>query len=182
MTTVAQNEQALEILRRHGIEPNVGFIMFEPDSDIDDIRCNFEFLKRNRLLENLAITANVLYHHQIILMGTTAFEQLKSEGRLQNVNSFYEGTTPYQDAGVAALADLMRRLTNVVFDRMDGIWSGRVKEPGDAQERYSKINQILVNRFESALSFLESGQFLTSELRDEQEAVDAAEIDKIMRG
>ena len=89
MTTVAQNERALEILRMHGIEPNVGFIMFEPDSNLEDIRTNFEFLKRNHLLENLAITANVLYHHQIILMGTTAFQQLKSEGRLQNVNSFY---------------------------------------------------------------------------------------------
>ncbi|CEO88755.1 B12-binding domain-containing radical SAM protein [Syntrophaceticus schinkii] len=180
MTTVAQNERALEILRMHGIEPNVGFIMFEPDSNLEDIRTNFEFLKRNHLLENLAITANVLYHHQIILMGTTAFQQLKSEGRLQNVNSFYEGTTPYRDDSVAALADLMRRLTNIVFDRMDGIWSRRVKEPENARERYGKINQLLASRFETALSFLESGQLLTSELRDEQEAKDAAEIDKIM--
>lgn len=180
MTTVAQNERALEILRNNGIEPNVGFIMFEPDSSLEDIRTNFEFLKRNHLLDNLAITANVLYHHQIILMGTKAFQQLKSEGRLQNVNSFYEGTTPYRDDGVAALADLMRRLTNIVFDRMDGIWSGRVQEPVNAQERYSKINQILVNRFESALSFLESGQFLTSDLIREHETADAAEIDKIL--
>ena len=34
MTTVAQNENALRILRKHGIEPNVGFIMFEPDSSL----------------------------------------------------------------------------------------------------------------------------------------------------
>jgi anaerobic magnesium-protoporphyrin IX monomethyl ester cyclase len=180
MTTVAQNERALEILRMHGIEPNVGFIMFEPDSNLEDIRTNFEFLKRNHLLENLAITANVLYHHQIILMGTTAFQQLKSEGRLQNVNSFYEGTTPYRDDSVAALADLMRRLTNIVFDRMDGIWSRRVKEPENARERYGKINQLLASRFETALSFLESGQLLTSELIRKHETVDAAEIDKII--
>jgi anaerobic magnesium-protoporphyrin IX monomethyl ester cyclase len=96
------------------------------------------------------------------------------------VNSFYEGTTPYRDDSVAALADLMRRLTNIVFDRMDGIWSRRVKEPENARERYGKINQLLASRFETALSFLESGQLLTSELRDEQEAKDAAEIDKIM--
>ncbi|HHY29590.1 MAG TPA: B12-binding domain-containing radical SAM protein, partial [Syntrophaceticus sp.] len=132
------------------------------------------------LLENLAITANVLYHHQIILMGTTAFQQLKSEGRLQNVNSFYEGTTPYRDDSVAALADLMRRLTNIVFDRMDGIWSRRVKEPENARERYGKINQLLASRFETALSFLESGQLLTSELIRKHETVDAAEIDKII--
>lgn len=58
---------------------------------LEDIRTNFEFLKRNHLLENLAVTANVLYHHQIILMGTPAFQQLKNEGRLQNVNSFMRG-------------------------------------------------------------------------------------------
>jgi len=180
MTTVAQNERALEILRNNGIEPNVGFIMFEPDSTLEDIRTNFEFLKRNHLLENLAVTANVLYHHQIILMGTPAFQQLKNEGRLQNVNSFYEGTTPYRDEGVAALADLMRRLTNTVFNRMDGIWSGRVKEPENAGEMYSQINQLLVNRFETALSLLESGHALTSEMRRDFVTADTAKIDEIM--
>lgn len=180
MTTVAQNERALEILRNNGIEPNVGFIMFEPDSTLEDIRTNFEFLKRNHLLENLAFTANVLYHHQIILMGTPAFQQLKNEGRLQNVNSFYEGTTPYRDEGVAALADLMRRLTNTVFNRMDGIWSGRVKEPENAGEMYSQINQLLVNRFETALSLLESGHALTSEMRRDFVTADTAKIDEIM--
>jgi len=48
--------------------------------------------------------------------------------------------------------------------------AGGYKNRRDARERYSQINQILVNRFETALSFLESGQLLTSELRGEQEA------------
>ncbi len=180
MTTVAQNELALEILRKYGIEPNIGFIMFEPDSSLEDIRTNFQFLKRNHLLDNLAVTANVLYHHQIILMGTTAFRQLKSEGRLRNVNSFYEGTTPYRDDRVAALADLMRGLTNVVFDRMDGIWSERAQKIVSI-ERYGKINRLLVNRFAEALSLLESGQMLRGELRQEQVRKDAAQIDQILK-
>lgn len=182
MTTVAQNERALKILRKNGIEPNIGFIMFEPDSTLDDIRVNFEFLKRNRLLENLAITANVLYHHQIILKGTPAFKHLEEEGRLQLANSFYEGSTPYRDACVAALADLMRHLTNIVFDRMDGIWSGRDPEPGDAPERYGRINRMLVECFEEALRHLESGGSLLQEARDEITAGMAAEIEKILGG
>jgi 5-methoxy-6-methylbenzimidazole methyltransferase len=63
MTTVAQNEKALRVLRSHGVVPNVGFIMFEPDSRLEDVRINFDFLKRNDLLKNLPVTANVLYHH-----------------------------------------------------------------------------------------------------------------------
>ena len=104
MTTVDQNERALETLRRHGIEPNIGFIMFEPDSSLEDIRINFEFLQRNRLLTNLAITANLLYHHQIILMGTPAFKRLEQDGRLQQVNTSYEGMTAYSNPSVATLA------------------------------------------------------------------------------
>jgi len=73
MTTVEENERALRVLRQYGIEPNLGFIMFEPDSSLADIRINFEFLQRNSLLEDLAITANVLYHPLIILQGTKAY-------------------------------------------------------------------------------------------------------------
>ena len=54
MTTVAQNENALRILRKNGIEPSVGFIMFEPDSSLQDVRVNLEFLKRNDLLKRLS--------------------------------------------------------------------------------------------------------------------------------
>ena len=35
----------LYTLRKYGIEPNYGFIMFEPDSTLADVRENFEFLK-----------------------------------------------------------------------------------------------------------------------------------------
>jgi len=180
MTTVAQNERALKILRENGIQPNVGFIMFEPDSTLADLRVNFEFLQRNRLLEDLAITANMLYHHQIILMGTPAFKQLKEQGRLRNVNTFYEGSTPYLNADVASLADLMRRLTNIVFDAMDGIWSGREPEPEDAAVRYEKINHLLVESFERALKHLEAGGSLPEAAREELAAAQAAEIKQIL--
>lgn len=158
MTTVAQNEQALRILRRHGIEPNVGFIMFEPDSTLGDIRTNFEFLKRNDLLKNLPVTANVLYHHQIVLEGTRAFHELKQEGRLETSGSAYEGSALLRDPAVAALAGLMRRVTNLLFARMDGIWSGTLVEPPGMQRRYEEINRSLVSLFEKHLGMLERGE------------------------
>ena len=45
MTTVALNERAVSILRKHSIEPNIGFIMFEPYSSLHDIRSNLKFLR-----------------------------------------------------------------------------------------------------------------------------------------
>jgi len=159
MTTVAQNERALRILRKHGIEPNVGFIMFEPDSSLEDIRINFEFLRRNDLLKNLSVTANILYHHQIILEGTEAYHHLRKEGRLETgPSSSYEGTAYFRLPEVAALANIMRQVTNILFTCMEGIWSGKIIEPPGAREKYSEVNRILVKVFGDSLRALEGGE------------------------
>jgi anaerobic magnesium-protoporphyrin IX monomethyl ester cyclase len=164
MTTVAQNERAIGILRKHSIEPNIGFIMFEPYSSLEDIRTNFEFLQRNNLLSNLPITANVLYHHQIVLKGSPAFQALHSQGLLELPPvEAYEGTAAFVDSGVESLADLMRQITNSLFLRMWGIWSGKEMEPSGAADRYAKINSLLVETFEAQLRSLESGRQLESE-------------------
>ncbi len=161
LTTVAQNEEALRILRKHGIEPNVGFIMFEPDSTLDDLRVNFEFLKRNGLLGDLARTANVLYHHQIILEGTAAYHYLRQKGRLVTAGSNYEGTTYFENPRVATLAGIMRRITNKLFSALDDIWSGRVPEPDGAKAGYDKLNRLVVTTFEENLTALQSGETLS---------------------
>ncbi len=157
MTTVAQNENALAVLRKHGVEPNVGFIMFEPDSSPDDLRINLEFLKRNNLLRNLEVTANVLYHHQIVLEGTQAYHDLKRENRLELQRTPYEGIAHPKNPNVARLASIMRQITNIIFARMDGIWSGKMSELPEMQKKYARINHILVSVFEDSLKVLESG-------------------------
>jgi len=157
MTTVAQNERAIRILRRYGIEPNIGFIMFEPDSSLEDIRVNFEFLKKNDLMKNLAITANMLYHHLIVLKGTKAHRDLQEAGRLEVQASSYESVVALTDPKVVVLALIMRRITNVLFERMAGIWGGKVMEPENAHERYTLVNGLLVSLFEHTLETLEAG-------------------------
>jgi len=157
LTTVAQNEKALAILRMHGVEPNVGFIMFEPDSSPDDLRINLEFLKRNDLLKNLAVTANVLYHHQIVLEGTQAYHDLRKEDRLALGPCSYEGTAYFKNPEVADLASMMRQITNILFGRMNGIWSGKEIEQPGIQERYVKVNHLIVRVFEDGLKALEGG-------------------------
>ena len=166
MTTVAQNEQALRILRTHGIEPNVGFIMFEPDSSLEDVRANFEFLQRNSLLKNLAITANVLYHFQIVLKGTPAYKNLYQAGRLRtSLDAPYEGAATFLHARVGLLASAMRRLTNFIFARMNDIWSGRVVGPPGANARYSRVNALLIDTFDRLLTLMETaGQLSADEI------------------
>ncbi|MGB9792640.1 MAG: B12-binding domain-containing radical SAM protein [Thermacetogeniaceae bacterium] len=166
MTTVAQNEATLRILRKHGIEPNVGFIMFEPDSTLEDVRVNLEFLKRNRLLEKLEITANVLYHHQIVLRGTPAYHQLEKSGRLRVLENRYEGVAVYRDEGVARLAEAMRRLTGYVFTRLSGVWSGKVQLPPGASGALRRLNSRLVECFEELLETLESGEHISEQELD----------------
>jgi len=182
MTTVAQNERALKILRKHGIQPNIGFIMFEPDSTLKDIRINFEFLRRNELLNNLAITANLLYHHQIILMGTPAFQQLIAAGRLQVPESRYEGMTLYSQEDVASLAEIMRKITNFLFARMSGVWSGRAAAPEDAPIRYQRLNELLVGWFDTALRDLEGGYRFSKEEGESFARKAEAEIRELLEG
>ncbi|RNC28553.1 MAG: hypothetical protein AWM53_01387 [Candidatus Dichloromethanomonas elyunquensis] len=174
MTTVEQNEKALSILRANGIEPNVGFIMFEPDSSLTDIRTNFEFLKRNSLLKNVFITANVLYHPQIILQGTKAYRDLQRERRLILKGTIYEGMTAFIIPEVARLAEIIGQITNCFFVRMDDLWQGKLQEPHNAASLYEAINQLLVNGFEETLSRLETGESL-----DEEEAIALTEEIKI---
>jgi len=115
-TTVAQNRRALQVLRAHGVEPNVGFIMFEPDSSLQDVRVNLRFLEEVELLSRLSVTANVLYHQQILLGPTPAYRKALAEGRLvvSPVNP-YEGTVLYRSAEVAFLAETMAEACRQLF-------------------------------------------------------------------
>ncbi|APV43803.1 Radical SAM superfamily enzyme YgiQ, UPF0313 family [Dehalogenimonas formicexedens] len=158
MTTVAQNEEALRVLRANGIEPSVGFIMFEPDSSLADVRTNFEFLKRNDLLKNIFTTANVLYHPQIILQGTSAYRTMQQEGRLILRDTTYEGRAAYSNAAVARLAEIIGRMTNHLFIAMNRVWQGQLNEPSNAAELYQVITKLLVERFENTLARLEAGE------------------------
>ncbi len=179
MTTVREGEEAIKVLRRHGIEPNIGFIMFEPGSTLEDLRANFEFLKRNRLLENLPVTANVLNHHQILLKGTKAYAA-NASGERKGETQPYEAVTHFSMPEVGDLAFLMRRAANFLFARMDGIWSGRVFAPPGAEEKYREINGFFVGLFESSLARLMSGERLGTEKAEELAAQAENEILRLL--
>ncbi len=155
LTTVEDNERALKILRSCGIEPSVGFIMFEPDSTIDDLKINLDFLKRNALLDTLEISVNVLYHHQIILAGSSSYHDLLAAGRLNiSEHSVYEANTDYTNPNVATMAKMMRDVTNHIFDYMKNTWMLSVQGDSKTKAIYRQINETLVQGFEEALELL----------------------------
>lgn len=175
-TTVEDNENALRILREAGIEPSVGFIMFEPDSTLDDLKINLAFLKRNHLLDTLEISVNVLYHHQIILAGSSSYHDLLAAGRLNiSDHSVYEANTDYVNPAVAALARMMREVTNHIFDYMKDTWMLSVQKDPATLKRYNAINGLLVDAFEDGLDRLAASMLSEAE----QDAWIAALKDRI---
>ena len=65
-TTVAQNEKALRILKHLGLKTQYWIYYVPTGFCAKGYSCNFEFLKRNGLLDDLKISANLLYHNQIL--------------------------------------------------------------------------------------------------------------------
>ncbi|MBU4439353.1 MAG: B12-binding domain-containing radical SAM protein [Acetobacterium sp.] len=180
LTTVADNEQALQILRKHGIEPSVGFIMFEPDSTLEDLKVNYDFLKRNALLDKLEISVNVLYHHMIILQGSSSYQALQEQGRLNiSKHSTYEADTDYLNPKVAMLAGMLRDMTNHIFSYMKDTWELSFKKDPVILEKYRLINNLLVQSFEDYLDLLKN-EAITTEKRNEYVRTFNQTIDHIM--
>ena len=74
-TSIACNEKAIATVREAGVEPEIGFIMFDAPSTLDDILQNLRFLQRNRLLDRLGRTANLLCHDHVALKGTAGYRK-----------------------------------------------------------------------------------------------------------
>jgi radical SAM superfamily enzyme YgiQ (UPF0313 family) len=146
---------AVRMLKACGVEINLGFIMFEPDAGLADVRANYDFLKANGLLDCLSCTVNVLYHREIALRGTDRFKQLQTENRLELINPLgYEGSYLFLHEPVRFLAELMASVCRGVLQRMDNasspIFWGRESSPAG-----SRLNDFLVHLFSDVLRRLE---------------------------
>ncbi len=73
------NLRALALLQEQGIAVQIGFIMYKPDTTLDDIRSSVDFLREVGQGYFFKHLANSL----IIYPGTKEFDWLREEGRLQ---------------------------------------------------------------------------------------------------
>jgi len=162
-TTVEQNIAAVALLRSNGIEPHVGFIMFEPDSTIADLRENVSFLRSHGLLGRLTATVDLLYHPGIALMGTGMYERLRTEDRLNALpEGPYHGSYTFRNEKVQACADIFGAVCRHLLKRMEKpdspiYWQNLyAREAGHpASGAAEELNRWLVSLFEEVLQRLE---------------------------
>ncbi|MDQ7783851.1 MAG: radical SAM protein [Desulfomonilaceae bacterium] len=145
-------ERALSLCRSVAIEPEVGFLMFVPDSTIDDLEQNLEFLQRNNLLDRLDRTANLLCHCEIVLMGTSGYRVFKEQGRLMETGMFgFEGEVSYRDARVKWMSELVVHACLYVLQDMSRSESSIYWRKSVAGPVSETVNDYLVKLFQQLL-------------------------------
>jgi anaerobic magnesium-protoporphyrin IX monomethyl ester cyclase len=77
-TTVAQNRHALEVLHQVGMLADFGLIIFDPDSTLEDIRANLDFLREM----GGEGQAPLSFGRMEVYAGTPILNRLQGEGRL----------------------------------------------------------------------------------------------------
>jgi radical SAM superfamily enzyme YgiQ (UPF0313 family) len=184
-TTLQQARRALALLRSYGIEPHIGFIMFDPEAELHDIRVNFNFLMSHNLLNGLSKTVDLLYHPEIVLKGTDNYILLESAGRIErSSHSDYQGAYSFKDRRVQCLADIIAPVCHYLLELMDKddsplYW--RNLHSGNNNTSYSMtkhLNDWLAELFEELLVRLEANdlpctaQVKNRSIKDAIEAID----------
>ncbi|MDP6924565.1 MAG: radical SAM protein [Candidatus Scalindua sp.] len=158
-TTVEENRNAIYTLRKYGIEPNYGFIMFEPDSTLADVRANFEFLKEMEMLNIPSITAHLLHHRQTIFQGTFDYK-IKSNDSKPDSEVMYECDYEFKEKSVEALSEDINtfciKSLKEIFDNRDQKDIDFDSCSCDETDPFSRqMNEKLIEHFEDTLSAFE---------------------------
>ena len=156
-TSIECNEKAIATVREAGVEPEIGFIMFDAPSTLHDILQNLRFLQRNRLLDRLGRTANLLCHDHVALKGTAGYRNALERRMLLPQGLFgFEGLLLYEDFRVGWMAGLMKRICHFVLREM-GKPSSPVYWADDSarNEPYRTVNDLLVDIFERLFGIAE---------------------------
>lgn len=175
----AVSERAIRLCRAAGIEPEVGFLMFVPDSTVADLGDNFEFLKNNNLLDRLDRTANLLSHCQIVLHGTSGYDRFSEEGRLRPAGMFgFEGEVAYRDEAVAWMSELVVYACHYVLREMERNDSPVYWQRPHHTPAHISLNDYLVLMFERLLQLADTGSALPTAAETKNDL--AADLRKLL--
>lgn len=168
-TTVDVNKNAVNIVRKYGIEPNVGFIMFGKDIDLNGIRNNLEFLQEMGLLTDPYTTAHLFYHRQSLLHGTPDYKRemfhrnSKDKGYdISGCDDNYEALFDYKDKRVSAFADIAgsfcKTALSIISNNGDSNNINKREECKNKETNNSyphELNRLLIVIFDQTLRLLE---------------------------
>jgi anaerobic magnesium-protoporphyrin IX monomethyl ester cyclase len=160
-STLNCSERAVELCRSFGIDPEIGFLMFVPDSTLSDLAENLEFLMKNKLLDRLDRTANLFSHCHIVLMGTSGYFRYHKEGRLTPAGyQGFEGDIQYADERVAWMRNVVVFACHYVLkESASGDSPIHWKKPQE-QGPAKRVNDYLVKMFGNLLRNAETLQTL----------------------
>ena len=146
-----EGARAIALCRAHGIEPEIGFLMFVPDSTLADLKENMNFLMENRLLDRLERTANLMCHSQIVLAGTSGYNAFEKMNRLEKRGIFgFEGEVTFLDPGVRWMARRMMFACHTALRAMSDKHSPLFWEHSDP-DASRRVNDYLVTLFRQLL-------------------------------
>ena len=147
---------AVRCIRESGIHLNIGFIMFEPDTTLSELRDNFDFLEQLGLLSDHDLTINLLYHSQIVLHGSGAWTRFEQEGRLLLDDRLpFEARYRFRDERVVRVCAAMKGLatdyfirTRELYGKSGGDACGPVGQPGHGDSiKGGDVNRLLKEAF-----------------------------------
>ncbi len=154
-TTVEENKKAIRLLRNYGIEPTFGFIMFEPNSTIQSIRNNFEFLKEMGIMTTPAVTAHLLHHKQTLFQGTPDYQSMRNGTARANTSFtdyeiFYSIKDPRVEAFSETISPVCKTVLSLLPDTYDcGTHTGSTHTESIFLDT---LNTTLITLFERTLS------------------------------
>lgn len=164
-TTVDENKNAIRLSREYGIEPTFGFIMFEPNSTLESVRNNFEFLKEMDVMTTPAVTAHLLHHRQTLFEGTPDYLSMISEATGTNSTfTNYEALYKIKDPKIEMFSEIIANVCRTTLSLLPKTFDCETR----AYTRSSKpalsdvLNNTLITIFDKILSHFETNTILFS--------------------
>lgn len=118
--------KAVRTVQNCGINLSAGFIMFDPDSTLEELLINYNMLEELALLSHHDQTVNMLYHSQIVLYGSKSWSRFSCENRLAIEDQLpFEALCHFRHENVARVCNAMKALSYEYFSGMDAAYRSR---------------------------------------------------------
>ncbi len=164
-TTVDENKQAIQLLRDYGIEPTFGFIMFEPNSTLESVRNNFEFLQEMGIMATPAVTAHLLHHRQAIFAGTPDYQSMIREATCTDASfTNYELFYKIKDPKVKAFSEIISNVCRAALSLLPKTFTceSNASNTDFESNLLGTLNNTLIAIFAKTLSDFEANRILNN--------------------
>ena len=162
-TTIDENKKAIQLLRDYGIDPTFGFIMFEPNSTLESVRNNFEFLQEMGIMATPAVTAHLLHHRQAIFSGTPDYQSMVDEPACTDTSfTHYELFYKIKDPKVATFSEIISNVCRAALSLLPKTFTCESDASKSSFESnlFVTLNNTLITIFAKTLSDFEANRNL----------------------